>query len=43
MLGFGAAYNDREIAVVANYVIGRFGAKASAITPEDVGKLRPSM
>lgn len=43
MPGFGAAYNDREIAAVANYVTGRFGAKASAITPEDVGKLRPSM
>jgi mono/diheme cytochrome c family protein len=40
MPAFGAAYNDREIAAVANYVTARFGAKASAITPEDVGKLR---
>ena len=40
MPAFGAAYNDREIAAVSNYVTARFGAKASAITPEDVGKLR---
>jgi mono/diheme cytochrome c family protein len=40
MPAFGMAYNDREIAAVANYVTARFGAKASAITPEEVRKLR---
>jgi mono/diheme cytochrome c family protein len=40
MPAFGADYNDREIAAVANYVTARFGAKASAITAEDVRKLR---
>jgi mono/diheme cytochrome c family protein len=40
MPGFGAAYNDDEIAAVANYVTGRFGAKSSAITADEVRKLR---
>ena len=40
MPAFGAAYNDREIAAVANYVTARFGSKASSITAEDVRKLR---
>jgi mono/diheme cytochrome c family protein len=40
MPAFGAAYSDREIAAVANYVTARFGAKASSITAEDVRKLR---
>ena len=40
MPAFGAAYSDREIAAVANYVTARFGTKASAITAEDVRKLR---
>jgi len=40
MPAFGAAYTDREIAAVANYVTARFGAKPSTITAEDVRKLR---
>ena len=40
MPAFGAAYNDQEIASVANYVTARFGAKASAITETEVRKLR---
>jgi mono/diheme cytochrome c family protein len=37
---FAAAYDDREIAAVANYVTARFGAKGSALTADDVRKLR---
>jgi mono/diheme cytochrome c family protein len=37
---FGSAYSDREIASVANFVTERFGARSSALTPEDIGKLR---
>jgi mono/diheme cytochrome c family protein len=37
---FAAAYDDREIAAVANYVTARFGAKASTLTVDDVRKLR---
>jgi mono/diheme cytochrome c family protein len=40
MPSFGAAYTDEEIASVANYVTGRFGAQASAITAADVEKMR---
>jgi mono/diheme cytochrome c family protein len=40
MPAFGGAYSDSEIAAVANYVTARFGAQRSAITPEDVAKLR---
>jgi len=40
MPAFGTAYNDAEIAAVANYVTARFGAKTSTITAEDVCKLR---
>jgi mono/diheme cytochrome c family protein len=40
MPAFAAAYSDLEIAAVANYVIARFGARRSAIRPEDVAKLR---
>ena len=40
MPAFGAAYNDREIAAVANYITARFGAKASSLTADDVRKLR---
>jgi mono/diheme cytochrome c family protein len=40
MPSFGAAYSDDEIAAVANYVTGRFGAQASAITAADVQKMR---
>ena len=40
MPAFGAAYSDEEIAAVANYVTARFGARPSAVTDADVGKLR---
>jgi len=40
MPAFGSTYSDSEIASVANYVTGRFGAKASDLTAEDVTKLR---
>jgi mono/diheme cytochrome c family protein len=40
MPAFGAAYNDREIAAVANYVTARFGVRASSLTADDVRKLR---
>jgi mono/diheme cytochrome c family protein len=40
MPAFAAAYDDTEIAGVANYVTARFGVRASAITAEDVHKLR---
>lgn len=42
MPSFGAAYSDAEIAAVANYVTARFGAKSSAITAQQVAKLRDS-
>jgi mono/diheme cytochrome c family protein len=40
MPAFGSTYSDGEIASVANYVTARFGAKASALTADDVTKLR---
>lgn len=40
MPSFGADYTNEEIADVANYVTGRFGAQASAITAADVQKMR---
>jgi mono/diheme cytochrome c family protein len=40
MPAFGGAYSDAEIAALANYVIGRFGAKASRVTAQDVAELR---
>jgi mono/diheme cytochrome c family protein len=40
MPAFGAGYSDAEIAALANYVTGRFGAKASAVTPRTVAHLR---
>jgi mono/diheme cytochrome c family protein len=40
MPAFGAAYSDTEIAAVANYVTGRFGAARSHITAKDVARLR---
>jgi mono/diheme cytochrome c family protein len=43
MPSFASAYSDRDIAAVANYVTARFGAQSSAITPEDVRKLREQM
>ena len=43
MPAFGAAYSDRDIAAVSNYVTARFGAQRSAITADDVHKLRESL
>jgi mono/diheme cytochrome c family protein len=40
MPSFGHAYSDDEIAAVANYVTGRFGAKGSSLTARDVADLR---
>jgi mono/diheme cytochrome c family protein len=40
MPAFGAAYSDEEIAAVANYVTGRFGAAPSRISPKQVAALR---
>jgi mono/diheme cytochrome c family protein len=40
MPAFAAAYDDPEIAAVANYVTGRFGAKLSALNADDVRRLR---
>jgi mono/diheme cytochrome c family protein len=40
MPAFGAAYSDAEIAAVSNYTTARFGAKASAISPNEISKLR---
>jgi mono/diheme cytochrome c family protein len=40
MPAFGGAYSDSEIAAVANYVTARFGAQRSAISLDDVAKLR---
>jgi mono/diheme cytochrome c family protein len=37
---FGSAYSDSEIASVANFVTGRFGAKGSTLMPKDIVKLR---
>ena len=40
MPSFGDAYSDTEIAAVANYVTGRFGAAPSRLTAQDVARLR---
>jgi mono/diheme cytochrome c family protein len=40
MPAFGSTYTDTEIAVVANYVTGRFGSAASKLTAKDVVGLR---
>jgi len=37
---FGGTYTDTEIAAVANYVTGRFGAAPSKLTAKDVAELR---
>ena len=42
MPAFGDGYSDRDIAAVSNYVVARFGAQGSAITAEQVKKLRDS-
>jgi mono/diheme cytochrome c family protein len=40
MPDFGGGYSDAEIAAVVNYLIGRFGSRASALTPGEVAKRR---
>jgi len=40
MPAFGEGYSDDDIAAVANYVTGRFGAKGANLTGRDVGDLR---
>jgi mono/diheme cytochrome c family protein len=40
MPAFGHVFSDDDVAAVSNYVIARFGAKPSAITGQDVRKLR---
>jgi mono/diheme cytochrome c family protein len=40
MPAFGSAYSDIELAAVANYAIGHFGGKRSAITPANVAAAR---
>jgi mono/diheme cytochrome c family protein len=40
MPAFGQAWSDEDIAAVANYVVARFGARPSAITADEVRKLR---
>lgn len=40
MPAFGHAYTDPELAALANYVIGHFGGRRSAITPSDVAAAR---
>jgi len=42
MPAYADILTDDDIAAVANYVIARFGATASAITAGDVGRLRDS-
>jgi mono/diheme cytochrome c family protein len=37
---FGDTYTDAEVASVANYVTGRYGAHGSALTPQRVAELR---
>jgi mono/diheme cytochrome c family protein len=37
---FGSTYSDAEIASVANYVTARFGSRGSALTAENVAKMR---
>jgi mono/diheme cytochrome c family protein len=40
MPAFGADYSDQEIAAVANFVTGRFGARPAAVSPAQVARLR---
>ncbi|HTC53639.1 MAG TPA: cytochrome c [Steroidobacteraceae bacterium] len=43
MPAFGSVWNDDQIAAVSNYVIARFGAQPSSISPAEVGKLRATL
>ena len=40
MPNFDKGYSDPEIAAVVNYLTGRFGARASELTPADIAKQR---
>lgn len=40
MTPFGGIINDKEMAAVLTYVRNTYGNKASAITPEQVAKVR---
>jgi mono/diheme cytochrome c family protein len=40
MPDFGEGYSDPEIAAVVNYLTGRFGARASELTPAEIAKRR---
>jgi mono/diheme cytochrome c family protein len=40
MPDFGDGYSDYEIAAVVNYLTGRFGTRASTLTPGDIAKRR---
>ena len=40
MPNFGNGYSDPEIAAVVNYLTGRFGARASVLSPQEVAKQR---
>ena len=40
MPSFGAAYSDKEIAAVANYVTARLGSAKSAVTAKEIADLR---
>src|SRR5262249_10232746 len=40
MPNFGEGYSDLEIAEVVNYLTGRFGARASMLTPGEIAKRR---
>jgi mono/diheme cytochrome c family protein len=37
---FGDGYSDPEIAAVVNYLTGRFGSRASELTPGEIAKRR---
>lgn len=43
MPAFGSVWNDDQIAAVSNYVIARFGAQPSSISPAEVQKLRTTL
>ena len=40
MPAFGNGYTNAEVAALANYVIGHFGGKQGAVTPDDVAARR---
>jgi mono/diheme cytochrome c family protein len=42
MPGFGQLLDDRQIADLANYLRGAWGANAPSVTPDDVHAARPT-